>query len=261
MSTTDQTPDPRVAGFSDGTTYEEGRPDYPDDAVACLATKLDLRLGTSVLDLAAGTGKLTRQLAPLGVALTAVEPSESMRAELTRQVPGVPVLDGSAECIPLAAEAVDSVVVAQAFHWFDASKALAEISRVLRPGGGLGLVWNERDETVDWVHKLSLAMKWPDYQPYAVGMDFRPVLDHSGLFGDVERHQFHFQQILDRRRLLLRVESTSYITALPLPERDHLMGPVRELVSKLTEPIHLPYITDLYICRLAERGETGDPGR
>jgi SAM-dependent methyltransferase len=184
-----------------------------------------------------------------------------MRVELTRQVPGIPVLDGSAERIPLPDAAVDVVVVAQAFHWFDAPKALREISRVLRPGGGLSLVWNERDETVEWVHELSLAMKWPDYQPYAVGMDFRPVLVQGELFEDVERHQFRFQQLLDRRRLLLRVESTSYITALPMSERDDLMAPVRELVAKLTEPIHLPYRTDLYICRRADLADSGNPGR
>ncbi|TMM16368.1 MAG: endonuclease III, partial [Actinobacteria bacterium] len=122
--------------------YERGRPDYPADALAFLVERLDLRPGRTVADLAAGTGKLTRLLAPTGADVIAVEPIAEMRAKIE----GARVLDGAAEAIPLADASVDAVTVAQAFHWFRAGEALVEIHRVLRPGGGLALVWNVRDE-------------------------------------------------------------------------------------------------------------------
>ena len=132
-------------------TYERGRPDFPAEAVEFLVQTLNINQASHVLDLAAGTGKLTRRLAPTGAKLTAVEPVEGMRRKFSALLPGVEILEGTAEAIPLPSESLDVVVVAQAFHWFDGPRALAEIHRVPetrgearagleRPGriGGLG---------------------------------------------------------------------------------------------------------------------------
>jgi SAM-dependent methyltransferase len=250
---------PRVEGFSDGTRYDEGRPDYPAEAVSYFAERLALTPGRRVLDLAAGTGKLTRHLVALGLAVIAVEPSESMRSEFSRHLPNVSVIDGVAERIPLADATVDAVLVAQSFHWFDAEIALAEIARVLRDGGGLGLVWNERDESVEWVRRLSVAMRWHEFQPYEVGMDFCPVLAESGVFMDVTRRKCGMTQKLDRRHLLLRVESTSYIAAREPHDRRKLMEPVERLAAELPEPIDLPYTTDVYTCCRVPRRVVSGP--
>ena len=144
------------AGFGRGAaTYERGRPSYPADAIDVLVRELGIGPDRDVLDLAAGTGKLTRLLVPTGARLVAVEPVAAMADQLRTAVPGVEVHDGTAEAIPLPDGSVDAVVVGQAFHWFDAPVALAEIARVLRPGGGLGLIWNERDSSVPWVAELT----------------------------------------------------------------------------------------------------------
>ncbi|HEX6354510.1 class I SAM-dependent methyltransferase [Actinophytocola sp.] len=133
--------------------YAEHRPNYPADGVRW-ALGAATRPVEDVLDLAAGTGKLTEGLLPLGLAVTAVEPDSAMRTELTRAFPQVRTLAGRAEEIPLPAGSVDAVLVGQAFHWFDRAKALDEIARVLRPGGAVGALWNGEDNDVEWVAEL-----------------------------------------------------------------------------------------------------------
>src|SRR6476469_1283391 len=133
--------------------YAEHRPGYPADSVRW-ALGAAARPVRDVLDLAAGTGKLTEGLLPLGLTVTAVEPDDGMRAELSDRFPQVNALAGAAEEIPLAAGSVDAVLVGQAFHWFDQPAALGEIARVLRPGGGFGALWNGEDDTVEWVAGL-----------------------------------------------------------------------------------------------------------
>jgi len=133
--------------------YAEHRPNYPADGIRWVfgAARGPVR---DVLDLAAGTGKLTEGLLPLGLTVTTVEPDDGMRAELFRRFPEVNTMPGTAEEIPLAADSVDAVLVGQAFHWFDRSKALDEIGRVLRPGGVVGALWNGEDTEVEWVAGL-----------------------------------------------------------------------------------------------------------
>jgi SAM-dependent methyltransferase len=240
-----------AAGFGRAAdVYERSRPSYPADAVARLAAELGIGPGRTVLDLAAGTGKFTRLLAELGADLVAVEPSPAMRSEFAAVLPDVPLYEGTAEQIPLAANSADAVVVAQAFHWFNAPKALVEIERVLRPEGGLGLIWNERDESVPWVAELSRVMQWDVRMPYAVGTDFRAVLDESGRFTPARRERFRFEQQLDRDGLCERVSTTSFIAAMDAAERDVLLGAVRDLVSDFPERFSLPYVTELFWCRL-----------
>lgn len=242
-----------AAGFGRAADiYERARPSYPADAVARLAAELDIGAGRTVLDLAAGTGKLTRLLAERGARLVAVEPSEAMRSEFAAVLPDVAVHEGTAEQIPLADASLDAVVVAQAFHWFDAPRALEEIARVLRPQGGLGLIWNERDESVPWVAELSRVMQWDVRMPYQVGSDFRGVLDESGRFTPALRERFRFEQDLDRDGLCERVSSTSFIAAMDPVEREVLLEAVRDLVADFPERFALPYVTELFWCRRSE---------
>src|SRR5215475_2957515 len=148
---------PRARAVSFGAVadaYERGRPPYPPTAIDWLLPAGAAR----VLDLGAGTGKLTRQLAGRGLDVTAVEPSEAMREQLRGAVPGIRSLEGTAERIPLPGGSVDAVLVAQAWHWVDPARAVPEVARVLRPGGQLGLLWNVRDERADWVAALSVIL-------------------------------------------------------------------------------------------------------
>lgn len=133
--------------------YADHRPDYPAAGIEWALAGADHPV-RQVLDLAAGTGKLTEGLLDLGVDVTAVEPDEGMLAELRRRNPGVAAHLGTAEAIPLADGSVDAVLVAQAFHWFDIDVALTEIARVLRPGGVVAGFWNVTDVSVDWVREL-----------------------------------------------------------------------------------------------------------
>ncbi len=235
------------AGFESGSDlYERSRPGYPAEAVAHLVATSGITAGSRVLDLAAGTGKLTRQLAARGAVCVAVEPSASMREVFVRAVPGVPMTAGTAEAVPVATGAFDAVVAAQSFHWFEPVEALAEIARVLRTGGSLSLIWNERDERDPMVAELVRISKWDRCQPYPVGMDFGAVLDRSGLFGAVERTIFPFTQQLDRATFVEQIATRSYVQVLPESERAALLAEVAEFASTLDEPISLPYLTDLF---------------
>nr|WP_040744479.1 class I SAM-dependent methyltransferase [Nocardia transvalensis] len=143
---------------SEAAAYAEHRPDYARDAILWALEPLAGVEGLEVVDLGAGTGKLTDGVAATGARVTAVEPDAGMRAEFERRHPELPILAGSAEHIPLPNDSVHAVVVGQAFHWFDQAAALPEIARVLRPGGVLAAFWNVQDTTVEWVaelHRLS----------------------------------------------------------------------------------------------------------
>jgi SAM-dependent methyltransferase len=151
----------RAGSFgAQAAAYAEHRPDYP---TAALRWALDTvsPAPKTVLDLAAGTGKLTAGLVELGLDVTAVEPDPGMLAELSRILPSVTALEGHAERIPLPDASVDAVFVGQAFHWFDVDKALAEIARVLRPGGVLLALWNRDDESVPWVAGFKALTQTP----------------------------------------------------------------------------------------------------
>ncbi len=216
--------------------YERSRPDYPAVALDWLLPAGKPR----VLDLGAGTGKLTRLVHDRGHEVTAVDPSEGMLTELRRVVPGVPAILGPAEQIPLPDDSADVVLVAQAWHWVDPGRAVPEVARVLSPGGRLGLIWNTRDESVDWVRRLGEIIGTPeeDRQP-TIGMPFGPV----------ELAQFAWIHTLGSEELIDLVSSRSRVILLPADERAALLREVRQLIA--THPalvgrteFQLPYNTE-----------------
>jgi SAM-dependent methyltransferase len=205
--------------------YERARPEYPDAAVDWL-----LPVGAhTVLDLGAGTGKFTRSLVARGLDVIAVEPDDVMRDTLAAALPAVRVLGGTGELIPLPDASVDAVTVAQAWHWMDAPTAAAEIARVLRPGGTLGLVWNIRDETVAWVRRLSDVMGSSDAERFIQGAIVIPAP-----FGPTEAFEVNWRNDIDVDSLVSLVASRSYIITAPDADRVAMLAGVRELAA--TDP-------------------------
>jgi SAM-dependent methyltransferase len=239
---------PATRGFAAADVYERGRPDYPAAAVQRIVERLGLRPGTTVLDLAAGTGKLTRLLVPSGANVIAVEPLHEMRAELERRVPRVATMTGTAERIPLADRYVDAVTVASAFHWFHEERALREIHRVLKPGGGVALLWNAADERDPLQSALSeIIGPLRGDTPSRRQRNWRSVLVDSGLFERCERRLFENVQILDEQGVVERVLSISFIATAPRAVRAEVEARVRALARVAGQPIRLPYMTELYL--------------
>ena len=237
---------PALSFGAAAAAYERGRPGYPDRAVDWLVPP-----GAGlVADVGAGTGKLSRQLRERGLAVVAVEPLEQMRAELTRAVPGVPVLAGTAEEIPLPDASADAVLLAQALHWVDPQRAIPEAARVLAPGGQLGLAWNVRDEQVGWVADLGRIMG-SHGEP---GRDRSPALGPP--FQPPERLAVRWVAHLTPAALLDLVASRSYVITQPPAGRERILTGVRRLLQ--THPdlagvsdIALPYVTLCSRARLA----------
>ncbi len=247
-----------AVGFERGAgDYEQARPSYPAAAVDLVVDVLGLRPGRRLLDLAAGTGKFTRLVAASGADLVAVEPVAAMREELVARVPGVEALDGRAEELPLRDGSVDAVVAAQAFHWFDARRALAEVHRVLRPDGRLALVWNVRDERVDWVRRFGeILVAAAGRKPYEDSTDWPVVVAGAGGFGPLQRERFAYDQPIDADLLVQRAASTSFVSALPDGPRERCLDEVRQLTR--THPdlaghdtFVFPYLTDVFWCERA----------
>lgn len=231
--------------------YERGRPGYPSEAVDWLSTALGLRSGTTVVDLAAGTGKLTRELIGAPAFVVAIEPLRAMRAELVRVRPGIPVVGAVAERLPLAVASIDAVVVANAWHWFDSQSALAEVHRVLRARGRLAVVYNRRDERVRWVSRLGEIIddhrgETPQYRSGR----WHDVFEKTALFEPLERNDFAWDQPLTPALLRDRVASISFIARLDPPDRDDVMRAVDELVvEEFGSPTEftMPHTTEIYV--------------
>jgi SAM-dependent methyltransferase len=239
---------PATRGFAAADVYERGRPGYPPAAVDAIVERLGLAPGRSVLDLAAGTGKLTRLLVPSGAEVVAVEPIAEMRAELARRLPGVRVLDGTAEQIPLPDGSLDGVTVASAFHWFDAGTALRELHRVLRPGGGVALVWNARDERQPLQAAFSAIVDpLRGDTPRRTQSDWRAVLAEGGLFERCERLAYANVHPVDEDGLVARALSISFIGAAPAAVRAEVEERMRALAHACELPLELAYTTELYV--------------
>jgi SAM-dependent methyltransferase len=209
--------------------YERGRPGYPPAAIDFLAARLRLGPGRTVIDLAAGTGKLTRPLLATGAEVVAVEPVAEMRAALPG---GALAVDGTAEAMPLTTASADAVAVAQAFHWFDGDAALAEIHRVLRPGGGLALVWNRRqmDDPLNRAIEELIAPYRGHPSAFHTGA-WRAAFERTGLFGPLEERVFPNDQSLDADGLADRIASVSFVATLDEEERRELLRAVRALAG------------------------------
>lgn len=229
--------------------YERARPEYPPDAVAWIVEWLDLRERRAVLDLGAGTGKLTRALVQTGARVIAVEPGEAMLGELRRVLPDVETLVGAAEAIPLADDSVDAVTVGQAFHWFRHHEAIPELHRVLRPGGGIALIWNSRDQERPLQREISELIKpfIPESRP-PVG-DSARALAQSSLFGDIERRTFPFVQQLDADGVAERIASVSFVAAAPPERRAELDRELRDVVAAAGGVVDFAYLTEVYVSR------------
>jgi ubiquinone/menaquinone biosynthesis C-methylase UbiE len=229
--------------------YERVRPAYPEEAIAWIVDELVLGPGRTVLDLGAGTGKLTRQLVASGADVIAVEPGEAMLAELRSAVPTVTALHGAAEDIPLADHTVDALTVGQAFHWFRFEEATEEMHRVLRPGGGVALLWNNRDQD-DALQREVTELMAPFVPPArAAAYDSSKFLAESPLFAPLDERVFRFAQKLDADGLVGRIMSISFVAAAPSERRADLERQLREAVATRGGTVDFPYVTSVYVSR------------
>jgi SAM-dependent methyltransferase len=235
-----------AAGFgSAAEVYERARPSYPPEAIDWLLMRTGVGEGDTIVDLGAGTGKLTRLLAPSGARVVAVEPIPEMRALI-----GIgEVMDGTAEAIPLDDGSAALVTFAQAFHWFDLDRALPEIHRVLRADGHLALVWNMRDledPVQRGVENLLAPLRARRVAAQREGR-WRAPLAKSPLFGEPETAEFRFEQQFSVEDLVDRVRSTSFVAAMTDDERQPLLDDVRTLVAGRAEPFPYPYVTEVLL--------------
>lgn len=232
--------------------YARGRPDYPEAVIGWLRERLGLGEGRSVIDLGAGTGKFTTCLLDTGAHVIAVEPVKEMRAKIVQTLPKVATYDGSAASIPLPDDSVDAVTCAQAFHWFATREALGEIRRVLKRGGKLGLIWNVRDESVDWIEALTAIMTpyEGDTPRYASGA-WRRVFPADGFSSLREEHFPHRHVGSPDETIVDRVCSTSFIAALPPDEAATVVARLRALIDATPalagkDIVSVPYTTAAY---------------
>jgi SAM-dependent methyltransferase len=237
-----------AVGFEDAASrYGSGRPDYPAALDGWLREAVGLRPSTMVVDLGAGTGKFTPRLASTGARIVAVEPVAAMRAEFARRFPAVDLREGTAEAIPLPDGSADAVVAAQAFHWFATPAAVAEIRRVLRPGGRLGLVWNVRDETVPWVARLTAIMTpyEGDAPRFHTGA-WRAPFPAPG-FGPLEEMWFPHGHTGPAERVIVdRILSVSFVAALPAETRADVARAVRAVIAETPDLADRPEVTFPY---------------
>jgi ubiquinone/menaquinone biosynthesis C-methylase UbiE len=234
---------------------ECGRPDYPNEVALHFAKEFRLSANSTILDLAAGTGKFTKVL--IGVTnaqVVALEPVDAMRRNLASNVHGAHILAGIAETLPLAKESVNGVTVAQAFHWFDSASALKEIHRVLKPKGGLGLVWNVRDDHSPWAKKVNqLVDRYLAEQtiPRYRSGSWKKAFEDTNLFQPLKETHFQSVQRGTRRVILDRFLSISYIASLPLKKREEFARELNAILdsdpqTKGAERIDLRHRVDVY---------------
>lgn len=236
-------------------TYSTGRPGYPAEVGGWITQTLSIGPGVKVLDLGAGTGKFTKLLAETGADIIAADPVPEMLAELKATLPNVETLVAQAERLPLPDASVDVITCAQCFHWFANEHAVAEITRVLKPGGLWGLIWNSRDQRTDWVAALTRIM-----EPYEAGVprhdkgEWRALFPAPG-FTDLTEQLFAYGHTGPAEQVIIdRIMSVSFIAALPKAEAAKVRGQIKALIEKTPAlrgqaEVTFPYVTKAYWCR------------
>lgn len=227
-------------------SYDRGRPGYPAKAVRWLTSPEQV----SVLELGAGTGKLTEQLLALGHDVHATDPDPEMLAVLERRFPDVRASVGSAEDIPAPDNSYDIVIAAQSFHWFDLEQAIPEIVRVLRPGGRLSLTWNVRDEAIPWVKKLGrlVGTLGHDHDP-------EPRLKDSMKFIMVEGESFKHWQTVNRKTIWDLVRSRSHVAVLDEAAQEEKKAELLEFYDgygRGMDGMQLPYVARCFRARVVK---------
>ena len=251
-ATPDQTPDGAHSFGGVVDAYDKARPTYPAEAAQWLVGQQ----AATVLELGAGTGKLTAQLHALGHGVVATDPDPTMLARLKRNLPEVSTIEAHAEELPVGDRAFDAVVAAQAFHWFDLDRALPEIARVLKPGGRVGLVWNYRDDTIPWVRRLGriIGTQEQDTDPSA-------AITSSELFDEVEDTRYtHWQQV-DRKSIQDLVLSRSNVAVLDEDARAAKLAEVVALYDEYgrgMDGMQLPYIARCFRATVLDRSGAAD---
>jgi SAM-dependent methyltransferase len=242
-----------AAGYAQGAeTYARGRPGFPLEALGWLTNDLQLAPGKTVVELGAGTGKFTQLLLRTKADVIAVEPVAAMLARLSADLPAVRTLRATAQDLPLAGASVDAVICAQSFHWFATPGSLAEIRRVLKPGGVLGLIWNVRDQSIDWIAELTriMAPYEGDAPRYDKG-EWRRVFPAPG-FGPLQEKSFAHAHVGSADRVIMdRVASVSFIAALDDATRRTVLDEVRTLIAATPAlagkaQVSAPYLTRAY---------------
>jgi ubiquinone/menaquinone biosynthesis C-methylase UbiE len=232
--------------------YDRGRPTYPREAAAWLTgVPVDGGRSLRVLELGAGTGKLTEQLVALGHDVHATDPDAAMLAVLERNLPGVRTSQAPAEEIPAGDATYDVVVCAQAFHWFDLDRALPEVQRVLAPRGTLALVWNQRDERIPWVKRLGRLIGTQDQL-----REPADALGESGLFGEVEASTYRFWQVVDRDSIRDLVRSRSNVAVLSPEQQEAKLAEVLAFYDEYgrgMDGMQLPYAARCFRAQARER--------
>jgi len=243
--------------------YERSRPSYPLAALAALADALPLEAGRTVVDLGAGTGKFTRLLALTGAEVLAVEPVAEMRERLAELLPGVAVTAGTAEATGLPDTSADAVVAAQSWHWFQEGEALAEVERLLRPGGALALVWNTYDTSVPWVRDFQdiyfrLAPRDLPSPPLASGLgdpgDWREVFASRKGWGMIEERHWPNPHTTTVADVVERMMSSSHIAVLDAAAQARVRSEVEAVLgahdaTRGSGEIEMPYTTDVHWLR------------
>lgn len=224
--------------------YEAGRPSYPAEAVAWMLQPVrDPARALRVADVGAGTGKLTRSVVELGAEVVAIDPDAQMLQNLRRNVVGVPTFVGRAEELPLPDAALDAVLLGQAWHWVDVPAASAEAGRVLRAGGVLGLVWNIRDERVDWVRRLTTAL----HGSHAEELIAAGGPSVAAPFEAIERESWAWSRPVTRAGIFAMARSRSYVITAEPGERVRIEQALTELCDEIgavgDAVVELPYVT------------------
>jgi SAM-dependent methyltransferase len=244
---------PLAARFAEvADAYERGRPDYPRQVTDVLASELTLAARAPVLDLGAGTGKLTRALAAAGFDVIAVEPQEPMREILAASVGPDRVRAGSAEAIPLEDGSVCAVTVADAFHWFERERALREIARVLRPQGALAVISTVPDLSgASWAHELGqlVSSSRPEH-PFHDGPPWQESLGAAGGWGEPGEVRVTVSQRTDLDRLLAWLASISWVAAMDPAQREQLLARAKGLIRAGHTPAELPVHFVIGLARL-----------